>query len=37
LDELVLEEIKLEDVNKGLDAFHDYNCVNVGRTVIVFD
>jgi S-(hydroxymethyl)glutathione dehydrogenase/alcohol dehydrogenase len=37
LDELVLGRIKLEDINKGLDAFHDHSCLNVGRTVVVFE
>ncbi|MCR8632479.1 Zn-dependent alcohol dehydrogenase [Paenibacillus radicis (ex Xue et al. 2023)] len=36
LDELILEKIQLEDINKAFDSFHDCNCVNVGRSVIVF-
>lgn len=36
LDELVLERIKLEDINKAFDSFHDCSCVNVGRAVIEF-
>ncbi|MDQ7862624.1 hypothetical protein RCO48_21170 [Peribacillus frigoritolerans] len=34
LDELVLERIKLHDINTAFDAFHDCNCINVGRSVI---
>ena len=34
LDELVLDRIKLDDINKAFDAFHDCSCVNVGRSVI---
>lgn len=36
LDELVLDRIKLDDINKAFDSFHDCNCVNVGRTVVEF-
>lgn len=36
LDELVLNRIKLEDINKALSLFHDSQCVNVGRSVIEF-
>jgi len=36
LDELILERITLEEINNALDSFHDCNCVNVGRSVIVF-
>ena len=36
LDELVLERIKLENINKAFDSFHDCSCVNVGRAVIEF-
>ncbi|MED1204558.1 Zn-dependent alcohol dehydrogenase [Heyndrickxia acidicola] len=36
LDELVLDRIKLDDINKALDSFHDCNCINVGRSVIEF-
>lgn len=34
LDELILDRIKLEDVNKAFQSFHDCNCINVGRSVI---
>ncbi|MEK4423806.1 Zn-dependent alcohol dehydrogenase [Solibacillus sp. FSL K6-1523] len=37
LDELILERIKLEDINKAFDSFHDACCVNVGRAVIEFE
>jgi S-(hydroxymethyl)glutathione dehydrogenase / alcohol dehydrogenase len=37
LDELIINEIKLEEINKGLEAFHDKNSINVGRTVVVLD
>lgn len=36
LDELVLDRISLQDINKAVDAFHDPCCVNVGRTVVEF-
>jgi S-(hydroxymethyl)glutathione dehydrogenase / alcohol dehydrogenase len=36
LDELVLDRIKLEDINQAFDSFHDCNCINVGRTVVDF-
>jgi len=36
LDELILERIALEDINKAFGAFHDPHSVNVGRTVIEF-
>ncbi|MDQ0243694.1 S-(hydroxymethyl)glutathione dehydrogenase/alcohol dehydrogenase [Bacillus fengqiuensis] len=36
LDELVLDRIQLDDINKAFDGFHDCNCVNVGRTVVEF-
>jgi S-(hydroxymethyl)glutathione dehydrogenase/alcohol dehydrogenase len=34
LDELVLDRIKLEDINNAFDAFQDCSCINVGRSVI---
>lgn len=37
LDELVLDRIKLDDINKAFDSFHDCSCVNVGRSVIEFN
>jgi len=37
LDELVLERIGLNEINKAIQAFHDPCCVNVGRTVIEFE
>ncbi|WP_342513384.1 Zn-dependent alcohol dehydrogenase [Sporosarcina sp. FSL K6-1522] len=37
LDDLVLERIPLEDINKAFDGFHDSCCVNVGRSVVEFD
>jgi len=36
LDELVLERIKLDEINKAFDSFHDCSCINVGRAVIEF-
>ncbi len=36
LDELVLDRISLQEINKAVDAFHDPNGVNVGRTVVEF-
>jgi len=36
LDELVLDRIPLQDINRALDGFHDPCCVNVGRTVVEF-
>ncbi|WP_260871788.1 zinc-binding dehydrogenase [Bacillus sp. X1(2014)] len=36
LDELVLDRIQLNDINKAIDSFHDCNCINVGRTVVEF-
>jgi len=36
LDELVLDRIQLNDINKAFDSFHDCNCINVGRTVVEF-
>jgi S-(hydroxymethyl)glutathione dehydrogenase/alcohol dehydrogenase len=36
LDELVLDRIQLDDINKAFDSFHDCNCINVGRTVVEF-
>lgn len=36
LDDLVLNRIKLEDINNAFDDFHDCNCINVGRSVIEF-
>lgn len=36
LDELVLDRISLDDINKAFDSFHDCNCINVGRSVIEF-
>jgi|APAra7269097024_1048537.scaffolds.fasta_scaffold00030_112 S-(hydroxymethyl)glutathione dehydrogenase / alcohol dehydrogenase len=36
LDDLVLDRIKLEDINSAFDSFHDSCCINVGRTVIEF-
>ncbi|WP_107942347.1 Zn-dependent alcohol dehydrogenase [Metasolibacillus fluoroglycofenilyticus] len=37
LDQLILERIKLEDINKAFDSFHDACCINVGRAVIEFE
>jgi S-(hydroxymethyl)glutathione dehydrogenase/alcohol dehydrogenase len=37
LDNLVIEQIKLEDINKAFDAFHDPKAKNMGRYVIVFE
>lgn len=37
LDSLVIEKIKLEDINKAFDAFHDPNGDNMGRYIIEFD
>lgn len=36
LDELVLDRIQLNDINKAFDSFHDCSCINVGRSVIEF-
>ncbi|MED4225168.1 Zn-dependent alcohol dehydrogenase [Neobacillus cucumis] len=36
LDDLVLDRIKLDDINKAFDSFHDCCSINVGRTVIEF-
>lgn len=36
LDSLVIEKIKLEDINRAFDAFHDPNAKNMGRYVIEF-
>jgi S-(hydroxymethyl)glutathione dehydrogenase/alcohol dehydrogenase len=36
LDDLVLDRIQLNDINKAFDSFHDCNCINVGRTVVEF-
>lgn len=36
LDELVLNRIKLEEINKAFDDFEDCSCINVGRSVIEF-
>jgi S-(hydroxymethyl)glutathione dehydrogenase/alcohol dehydrogenase len=36
LDELVLNRISLRDINQAIDAFHDPDGMNVGRTVIEF-
>lgn len=36
LDELVLNRIQLDDINKAFDSFHDCSCINVGRTVVEF-
>jgi len=36
LDELVLDRIPLQDINRAIDGFHDPCCVNVGRTVVEF-
>ncbi|SFM46168.1 S-(hydroxymethyl)glutathione dehydrogenase / alcohol dehydrogenase [Paenibacillus sp. 1_12] len=36
LDELILERISLEEINKAFNAFGDCNCNNVGRQVIEF-
>jgi S-(hydroxymethyl)glutathione dehydrogenase / alcohol dehydrogenase len=35
LDELVLDRIPLEDINKAFASFEDRDAVNVGRTVVV--
>lgn len=37
LDDLILNRIKLEEINLALDSFHDSCCINVGRSVIEFD
>lgn len=37
LDQLVLNTIQLDNINEALNNFHDHNCSNVGRSVIVFD
>ena len=37
LDDLVIERITLEDINKAFDGFHDSCCANVGRSVVEFD
>ncbi|MDQ0340563.1 S-(hydroxymethyl)glutathione dehydrogenase/alcohol dehydrogenase [Caldalkalibacillus uzonensis] len=34
LDELILNRLKLEEINQAFDAFHDCNCINVGRSII---
>lgn len=36
LDSLVIEKIKLEEINKAFDAFHDPKAKNMGRYVIEF-
>ncbi|WHX31448.1 Zn-dependent alcohol dehydrogenase [Brevibacillus agri] len=36
LDDLVLDRIGLDEINKAFDSFHDACCINVGRTVIEF-
>lgn len=37
LDDLVITTIKLEDINKAFDTFHDPSAKNAGRYVITFD
>ncbi len=36
LDNLVIKQIKLEDINEAFDAFHDPSAKNTGRYVITF-
>lgn len=36
LDELVLNRITLDEINKAFGDFNDCNCINVGRSVIEF-
>ena len=37
LDSLIIEKIKLEDINRAFDAFHDPDGDNMGRYIIEFD
>lgn len=36
LDELILNRIKLEEINQAFNDFNNCNCINVGRSVIEF-
>ncbi|MCM3761444.1 Zn-dependent alcohol dehydrogenase [Alkalihalobacillus oceani] len=36
LDELILDRIQLDDINKAFHSFQDCSCVNVGRSIIEF-
>lgn len=36
LDELILDRISLDEINKAFHSFGDCNCINVGRSVIEF-
>lgn len=37
LDELIINKIKLENINEGFDVFQDRESINAGRTVIILD
>ena len=37
LDSLIIEKIKLEEINKAFDAFLDPTAKNMGRYVITFE
>jgi len=37
LDELILNTIKLDEINEAFHGFHNHSCSNVGRTVITFE
>ena len=36
LDELVIEKITLDEINKAFDAFHDPTAKNMGRYIVEF-